>query len=289
MTNERMEDMLDQCIERIAAGESVASCLASYPHCREELEPLLKVSAATIHAVSVKPSPEAKARGLQRLNAAVASRTTRRRRSPFAWLTAWPTLAARPLLAALTVALVVSGLAFGANRAAADSVPGEPLYWVKKSRENISLMIPKSDAARAHEHARLAKVRGEETGRLVQMGNIPEAQKHSITISIHLDQSARLVGVTMSTNPIEMPARVTATAPDNDVEQLKTLLNTDWQYTKSMLESQMELLPPSQQSILRHVIRRQELRYRMLIAMLDNSSAPAWPPFWIIEPSRTRQ
>ena len=61
-------------------------------------------------------------------------------------------------------------------------------------------------------------------GRLVRMGDIPAAQKHSVTISLHLSRSAELVGVTMSTNPIEMPARTGATAADNDVAQLKLLL-----------------------------------------------------------------
>ena len=277
MRNERVDDILDQCIERMASGESVSSCLASYPEHREELEPLLRVASATMRAVATHPSPGAKARGLMRLNDASAERA-HRKRSLFGWLPAWPTLAAKPLVAATVVALVVSGLAFGADRAAANSVPGEPLYWIKMGRENLSLMMPKSDAARAHEHARLAKVRSDEMGRLVQMGNLPEAQKHSVTISIHLDQSAQLVGITMSTNPIEMPARVSGTAPDNDVERLKLLLASDWQYTESMLDSQMEQLPPTQQAILRDVMRRQELRYRMIIAMLDSASAPCVAP-----------
>ena len=211
--DEHLDYILDRCIERIAAGESVSSCLASYPDDRDELEPLLRVAAVTMRAVSaVETNRVAKARGLRMLNDAVAERTARKR-SLFGWLSALRPpasgkLVAKPLLAGVAVLVVASGLAFGADRAAADSVPGDPLYWVKTSRESLSLMMPKSDAARAQEHARLAKVRSDEMGRLVRMGDIPAAQRHSVTISLHLSRSAELVGVTMSTNPIEMPARM---------------------------------------------------------------------------------
>ncbi len=292
--DEHLAYILDRCIERIASGESVSSCLASYPDDREELEPLLRVASATVKAVSaVEPSQVAKARGLRMLNDAVAERGAKRR-SFFGWLAAWQppaarTLVAKPLLAGVAVLLVASGLAFGADRAAADSVPGDALYWVKTSRENLSLMMPKSDSAKAQEHARLAKVRSDEMGQLFRMGDIPGAQRHSVTISIHLSRSAELVGVTMSTNPIEMPARMGPTAHDSEIAQLKLLLASDWQYTKSVLEQQISQLPPDQQSALRDTLRRQDLNYRMIITMLDLTGAPGWPPFWITEPPRRRQ
>ena len=272
--DEHLDYILDRCIERIASGESVSSCLASYPDDREELEPLLRIAAVTMQAVAaVEPNQVAKARGLRMLNEAVAERTARKR-SLFGWLTSWrpqPSrmLVAKPLLAGVAVLLVASGLAFGADRAAADSVPGHPLYWVKTSRENLSLMMPKSDAARAQEHARLAKVRSDEMGQLMRKGDIPAARRHSVTISLHLSRSAELVGVTMSTNPVEMPARMGASAADNDIAQLKLLLARDWQYTKSLLEQQISRLPLEQQSALRETMLRQDLNYRMIIAMLD--------------------
>ena len=292
--DEHLDYILDRCIERIASGESVSSCLASYPDDREELEPLLRIAAVTMQAVSaVEPNRVAKARGLRMLNDAVAERKARKR-SFFGWLQALRppaagTLMAKPLLAGVAVLLVASGLAFGADRAAADSVPGHPLYWMKTGRENLSLMMPKSDAARAQEHARLAKVRSDELGTLVRMGDIPAAQKHSVTISIHLSRSAELVGVTMSTNPIEMPARMGAGAQDNDIAQLKLLLARDWQYTKSLLEQQISRLPLEQQSALRDTMMRQDLNYRMIIAMLDMAGAPGLTPFWITQPPGGRQ
>ncbi len=292
--DEHLNYILDRCIERIASGESVSSCLASYPDEREELEPLLRIAAVTMQTVSaVEPNQVAKARGLRMLNDAVAERTARKR-SFFGWLSALRppaagTLVAKPLLAGVAVLVMVSGLAFGADRAAADSVPGDPLYWVKTSRENLSLMMPKSDAAKAQEHARLAKVRSDEVGQFIRLGDIQAAQNHSVTISIHLSRSAELVGVTMSTNPIEMPTRMGPIAQENDIAQLKLLLASDWQYTKSVLEQQISRLPMEQQSALRKTMMRQDLNYRVTIAMLDMAGAPGWSPFWITQPPGGRQ
>ena len=87
--DEHLDYILDRCIERIASGESVSSCLASYPDDREELEPLLRIAAVTMQAVSaVEPNQVAKARGLRMLNEAVAERTAKKN-SFFGWLTSW--------------------------------------------------------------------------------------------------------------------------------------------------------------------------------------------------------
>ena len=40
-------------------------------------------------------------------------------------------------LASLTVLILIPGLFLGADKASASSVPGEPVYWIKKSKENI--------------------------------------------------------------------------------------------------------------------------------------------------------
>ena len=39
-----------------------------------------------------------------------------------------------------------------ATMASSESVPGDTLYWVKRTKESISLMIPQSDMSRAERH-----------------------------------------------------------------------------------------------------------------------------------------
>ena len=83
MTRE-LSETLDECIKRIASGESVEDCLADYPDVRSEIEPLLD----TVSSISVTPrivAPEAfrimsGARLLARIRGeAIQSQTARRR------------------------------------------------------------------------------------------------------------------------------------------------------------------------------------------------------------------
>ena len=280
---ERLAEIVDQCVERLASGETVMACITDYPEHQAELEPLLKVVAATMYAASARPNPHAKIHGLRRLNEALSVRKSRGS-GFFGWVLDGIPSITRPLVAALAVALGLYGIVLGADRAAAHSVPGEPLYWIKKSTENLSLMVPKSDSSKAHQHAHLAKLRSNETFRLVRMGRILEAEKHAVTIRIHLGQSAQLIGITMSTNPIEMPVRRIKEIPDSEISRLKSLLARDWEYANNVLNTQLHLMPLDQQEVFKHLMRRQELGYRMFIAMLDRTSVPAGPPFWVIQP-----
>ena len=280
---ERLAEIVDQCVERMASGETVMACIADYPEHQKELESFLKVVATTMYAASARPNPEAKIHGLRRLNEALSVRKSRGS-GLFGWVLRGVPSITRPLVAGLTVALVLYGIVLGADRAAADSVPGEPLYWIKMSTENLSLMVPKSDSSKAHQHAHLAKLRSTETLRLVRMGRLPEAEKHAVMIRIHLGQSAQLIGITMSMNPIEMPVRRIKRTPDSEISRLKDLLARDWEYANNVLDTQLHLMPGEQKEVIRYLMRRQELGYRMFIAMLDRTSVPAGPPFWVIQP-----
>ena len=72
---ERMEEALNDCIERMAAGEPLDSCLASYPELADELKPLLQVSAAVSDTTAdIKPRPEFKAEARYRFHTALAER-----------------------------------------------------------------------------------------------------------------------------------------------------------------------------------------------------------------------
>ena len=280
---ERLAEIVDQCVERMASGETVMACIADYPEHQAELGSLLKVVAATMYAASARPNPEAKIHGLRRLNEVLSVRKSRGS-GLFGWVLGGVPSIARPLIAGLTVALVLYGTVLGADRAAADSVPGEPLYWIKKSTENLSLMVPKSDSSKAHQHAHLAKLRSTETLRLVRMGRLPEAEKHAVMIRTHLGQSAQLIGITMSMNPIEMPVRRIKQTPDVEISRLKDLLERDWKSANNALNTQLHLMPTEQKEVIKYLMRRQELGYKMFIAMLDRTSVPTGSPFWVIQP-----
>ena len=207
-------EALNDCLERLKRGESVYSCLRRYPDLADELEPLLEVAVATMRAAeSAAPSPSAKARGFARFSEALDARARtpsappRRRR--FRWrMPAFgfglPAPLARPLAVAV-LCVVVFATGIGATSAAAGSVPGEPLYWVKTARESIEQRIPRSDTGRANYQARLAHTRADEAQALMSRGAFSAADGVIKRMNGHLDRSARYAGITIVVIPVEMP------------------------------------------------------------------------------------
>ena len=59
----KLENIFNECLERILQGESLESCLASYPKEAAQLEPLLRTALGfSWRASSVQARPEFKAR-----------------------------------------------------------------------------------------------------------------------------------------------------------------------------------------------------------------------------------
>ena len=280
------DEILDECLDRLARGETVAECADRYPERKDELVPLLQVAAATMQvASSVSYRPEARARGLNRLTGAVARMDEPRPRR-FPWL-AWPAPAARPLASGLVIALFATGAVVGTGMASSDSVPGDLLYTVKTMREDISLMMPKSNMSKAREHVRLAGVRGEEIGHLVDNGTLAEVELVANRMTRHLNESAVFVGINISTNPMEMPHRPVEPSRRQEAVELVAYLQHHGDNLKAIFESHLRSLPPEDRRLILQIMRRSELRYRTLIAAFEGSGPPRWA-FWMIEPARPR-
>jgi hypothetical protein len=104
---ENLDELLDECIERINRGESLEECLASYPEHAKQLELLLRTVLDIRATCSPMPSPAAKAAARRRLDAALdndnskgRSKTHRRAFAlPLGRPKAWVVMAAVALLA----------------------------------------------------------------------------------------------------------------------------------------------------------------------------------------------
>ncbi len=94
-----LDQILDECIDRINRGESLKACLAEYPEYREQLEPLLRAMLQTQGAYSFAPEAKARREARQRFNVALARREHGRREKQslfprvFTWPRAWATVA----------------------------------------------------------------------------------------------------------------------------------------------------------------------------------------------------
>lgn len=274
------EDVLNECLERVAAGDDVRRCASSYPEHEEELLPLLRVAAA-MQAVSTPPdSAQAKARGFVRFSQADADRRARKRRAVPALLRPM----AKPLIAAFAVVAIMAVAAGGTTVASSNSVPGEPLYWVKTTRESISLrIIPRSDISTAKVHARLAEERGHEMQRLIEMGRIGAAEDLAVRMRQHLNASATFVGVVVPQHRGEMrPPRT------RNARELRSSLERGGSRLRAALSRLMQDMPPENRLRVQRVMRQSELRYRILIDALYAGDAPERTPFGRIEHLRPR-
>ena len=79
---------------------------------------------------------------------------------------------ANSIVLGFALVLMTAVAAGGTTIASADSVPGDPLYWVKTTKESITLRMNSSDMAKAQTHARLAGERGDEMRKLISNGRL---------------------------------------------------------------------------------------------------------------------
>ncbi|NIV39744.1 MAG: hypothetical protein GWN58_63165, partial [Anaerolineae bacterium] len=151
----KFDTALDDCLNLLRTGTSVTDCLARYPEHAEELRPLLSLASGVRAIRTPRPDPVAvQANRLRMLEAAqaAAARRQKRRFAPFAW--AWGRSDGsriRPLYRAtmtLAAMVVLMGLAAGILFAsAANSLPGQALYSVKRFGEDARLSLTFNSAA----------------------------------------------------------------------------------------------------------------------------------------------
>lgn len=151
-------DALEICLQELENGESMETVLARFPELAGELRPILKTSLAAKNMSAPEPSADTVRRGRARLMQRVAEMretkgVTRKRVIP-----AFQRLA---LSFALTAMLLLSGT--GLANASASALPGESLYPVKRTWEDLRLLLIFNKEARnlledQYEYERLQEV-----------------------------------------------------------------------------------------------------------------------------------
>jgi hypothetical protein len=194
----QLEAKLIECLDALAQGESVDRILARYPQDAAQLRPLLQ-SAAGLAALRMEPSEAAKLQSRQKFmaQADLLRRTARRK-----------TVGLVPRFAAgfLAVALVAVVLGTGAVAASGLALPGDPLYGLKRTVENVRLQSAGSPAQRADLQQEFAQRRLDEANQLLSAGRegkveftgtIEEIQPNAWIVSslvVQLDANTQIVG-----------------------------------------------------------------------------------------------
>jgi len=205
----KLEDILARCIDDIESGIStIDDCLDRYPSMRERLEPLLRIAAAIPKTPHTEPSSAFKTSAPARLmdqihdkhDAAKWPRSRYENRAK-----SMPRRATlRMASATAAIALVLFALAGGVAYASQDSVPGDALYPVKLGTEQLRMLLPGDDSAKAKLALSLARRRvGEivvlaETGRTQHMALAVEKYEDAVILVCARVEKMSDKGVTVS-------------------------------------------------------------------------------------------
>lgn len=181
--NQKLENILNECLEQMLNGESIEGCLKAYPEQASELEPLLKTSLVFIQKSSaIQPAPEFKARVHSRLQAmfyAQQEKAEKRARIPI-WYRRW-TLAMTAILGFLLIGV-------GTVAASAYALPDEPLYPVKLAGEQVRLTLASSDMDKAKLHIQFAERRAMEIAGMACQGKGDRISVLTEQFANHLNQ-----------------------------------------------------------------------------------------------------
>ncbi len=149
-------DVLELCLQEIEKGTDIETVLARYPKHADELRPILETSVQAVRMASPGPSPDVERRGRAKvLQQAALLREAQARPSRRLWSV--------PLRRAL-VTLSVIGLLFISStrlvQAASTTLPGDNLYPVKRTWEDVRVLFTFNNQAREaleveHENERL--------------------------------------------------------------------------------------------------------------------------------------
>ena len=194
MKNSELENILDECLERLAKGETVEQCLQRYPEQAAQLEPLLQTAQAVRKASAILPRSEFKARARYEFRSALQATATRRRLPLFGLRPRWAMA-----LMIIAIALVAGG---GTAAAANNSMPDSPLYPVKLATEQVRLALTPSDMGKARLCTALADRRVAE---IIYMASRGDAEQVEV-ITQRLDESLTMLAVLVSVEKVEVPA-----------------------------------------------------------------------------------
>ena len=281
-----VDEALNDCIDRMQAGETAEQCLADHPAHAAELRPLLGMGGALMGVASgASPREEARRRTRYAFNAAVAERLRAPSRRPFSlWesLRGWRSKLAAATAVGFGAVILFGATAFGAVVASENAVPGDTLYAVKTAKEDVLLNLPQSDMSRAKRHAHYANVRTMEVANLINAGKLERAQQHIVTVTYHLDSSARIVGVTIidNINPIEMPARAAPKSERQRMAELVAFHERDMKPARSEFRLYLSGLSEQRQRAAYYMLQRWEMMNRIYIQSLLYDGPALWP-VWI--------
>jgi len=218
-TQEEFARILEVCLDRLQSGEAtLETILVEHPDLAPELRPLLEVAAwLRAKQTALAPRPEfissswgnLVARMRQEQSAMDGAPSLITSRGSFERLRRWLLAVNQPLnrrlaLQFVMVLVLLLGLiAGGAGTAVASqqALPGEVLYPVKISLEQVELFLSADESNDIHLHLQFAQLRSAEMQKLVDLNRYLYLRDTLSNYQYHVHQAIRLVGVLASKDP----------------------------------------------------------------------------------------
>jgi len=222
----KFEGILVECVDDIKAGRSsIEDCLDRYPSVREQLEPLLRIALEIREPPDVKPSPSFKVKARVWLMDQIHGRQA---------VTKWPwsrydsqvmpiPLRRRFSMASviLVIILTLSALGGGTVYAAQDSLPGDTIYTVKLATEQVRMMLPGDDVAKAERALGFVERRMGEIETLAERGRL---QDMSLGVQGYNDAlNTTLAGIERASNRGLATGNITARVAEATARHLSVL------------------------------------------------------------------
>jgi hypothetical protein len=158
----QLEVELIEGLDALAQGESIEQILARYPQDAAQLRPLLQ-TAAGLPALRMEPSEAVKIRSRQKFIAQADALRRPSKRKSLGFLPRFAT----GFVAAGLAAIVLST---GAVAASGSALPGDPLYGVKRTVENVQLSTAASPVVRDELQREFEQRRRTEANELLDAG-----------------------------------------------------------------------------------------------------------------------
>ncbi len=238
----RLEIALDECISRLTKGEDLQTCLQRFPELRDELEPLLRV-AIMLHSRSEETraacaaSRPALTRARARFMAEVAARQLLppqpAARPWWQWL---PRTTFAQALATLLFTLTLLGvLLAGGSIVSANSLPGDPLYGVKRASEQVRLALTTNEQVRQELIRHYEALRVQEIKQVIDQhrevqvdfrGKVDSVAGNTITVQgipVRIDPASNPTGHPQVGDTVEI---VAYTQGDGSVEAQSVAIST---------------------------------------------------------------
>lgn len=240
----RFEDILDECLSRVLAGERIEQCLADHPELADRLEPLLRAASSTAARFRVQPRPEFKAELRQQLLSKIPAPKPRRGWLP---LPRWALA-----LSFLLVLLLAGGSTVAAS---AGSLPDQPLYPVKLATERVQLAFAFSPVSRAKLEARFADRRVAELSQMAQRGKLTKAEEVARRLAEHLEKMGQIAEAQV----------LRKNERSRDLAELKALLTSYAARHPAALQKALPRVPPKARPLILQALRMSAERYARAI------------------------